>query len=80
MTALGGIRVLVPVEQKEDAIALLADIDAGWTCPPRAFADERWVSWATSVITFFMILVAPPPRIRGDYRWRRQSESGSSER
>jgi hypothetical protein len=81
MTALGGIRVLVPREQKADALALLVDIDDGWTCPPRAFADERWVSWATSVITFFLILVAPPPRVRGDYGWRRaQSESGSSAR
>ena len=80
MTAVGGIRVLVPVEQKADALALLADIDGGWTCPPRAFADERWVSWATSVITFFMIFVAPPPRVRGDYDWRRQSDPDSSPR
>jgi hypothetical protein len=76
MTALGGIRVVVPEKQKEDAVALLADIDAGWSCPPRAFADERWVSWATSVITFFLILVAPPPRVRGDYGWR-GAQSGS---
>jgi hypothetical protein len=81
MTALGGIRIVVPEEQKQDALALLADIDVGWTCPPRAFADERWVSWATSVIAFFFVLVAPPPRVRGDYGWRRgQSESGSSPR
>ena len=81
MTALGGIRIVVPEEQKEDAAALLADIDGGWTCPPRAFADERWVSWATSVIAFFLDAGAPPPRVRGDYGWRRsQSDSGSSTR
>ena len=81
MTALGGIRILVPSGQKEDAAALLADLDGGWTCPPRAFADERWVSWGTSVVALLMGAGAPPPRIRGDYRWRRlQSESGSSGR
>ena len=81
MTALGGIRILVPSGQKEDATALLADLDGGWTCPPRAFADERWVSWATSVIAFFLDAGAPPPRVRGDYGWRRpQSDSGSSTR
>ena len=81
MTALGGIRILVPKEQEEDAIALLADIDGGWTCPPRAFADELWVSWGTTLVALFMGAGAPPPRIRGHYRWRRgQSDSGSSTR
>ena len=80
MTALGGIRILVPSEQEEDAAALLAELDGGWTCPPRAFADERWVSWGTSVVALLMGAGAPPPRIRGAYRWRRQSESESSGR
>jgi hypothetical protein len=80
MTALGGIRILVPEEQEADAVALLADIDEGWACPPRAFADERWVSWGTSVIAFLLSAGAPPPRVRGEYRWRRQSDSGSSGR
>jgi hypothetical protein len=79
MLALGGIRILVPAEQLEDAVALLAEIDRGWTCPPKPFADELWVSLATSVVTFLMSLSAPPPRLRGDYAWhRRHGASGSS--
>jgi hypothetical protein len=78
MVALGGIRIMVPRHQWEDAAALLAEIDEGWTCPPRPFADEPWVSRAMSLIIFFMCTGAPPPRVRGDYAWRSpQTESGS---
>ena len=81
MVAVGGIRIVVPRYQAEGVIALLAEIDGGWTCPPRPFADELWVSWTMSLAIFFMSIGAPPPRLRGDYAWRgRQAGSESSPR
>lgn len=81
MTALGGIRVFVPDAQRDDAIGLLYEIDGGWTCAPRPYAKQPFLSVALTILLGFILLVAaPPPRVRGLYAWRRrQSDSGSSE-
>jgi hypothetical protein len=77
MVALGGIRIVIPAAQREDAIALLYEIDEGWICPPRPFAKQAWLSVALTILLGFFGLV-PPPRVRGLYAWRRrQAESGS---
>ena len=82
MTALGGIRVFVPGVQRDEAIALLYEIDEGWTCPPPPYARQALISIALTILLGFVVpAAAPPPRIRGHYAWRRrQSDSGSSER
>ena len=81
MVALGGIRVVVPCSQREDAIALLYEIDEGWTAPPRPFAREAWLSIPLTIIFGFIFCFVPMPRARGLYAWRRrQAESGSPAR
>ena len=77
MVALGGIRVVVPEDQEEDALALLAAIDGGWSCPPRPFADEAWISLPLSLALALLGMGPPPPRVKGSYAWTRaQAESG----
>src|SRR4051812_46311277 len=44
VVALGGIWIAVPRNQKEDALALLEEIDMGWRPPPRPFTDNAWLS------------------------------------
>jgi hypothetical protein len=78
MVALGGIRVVVPAHQREDAIALLYEIDEGWTAPPRAFARNAGLNIILTIICGFVLGITPMPRVRGLYAWRRrQAESGS---
>jgi hypothetical protein len=80
MTALGGIRIAIPAAQRDDAIALLYEIDEGWCRPPRPFAPEAWLNIALTV-TIGLFGLTPPPRIRGLYAWRRrQADSGSPAR
>ena len=77
--ALGGIGIAVAPAQLDDALALLETIDAGWTCPPRAYADEAWVNGGLSIGLFALGGVVPMPRTRGVYRWhRRPDQAGSS--
>ena len=81
MVALGGIRIAIPAAQRDEAIELLYEIDQGWSCPPRPYARQAWLSILLSILIGFFLLVAPPPRIRGLYAWRRrQAESDSSPR
>jgi hypothetical protein len=81
MLALGGIRIVIPAAQRDDAIELLYEIDLGWTCPPRPYAGQAWLSILLTVLLGFVFLVAPTPRARGLYAWRRrQSEPDSSPR
>jgi hypothetical protein len=81
LTALGGIRVALPAEERDDAIALLYEIDEGWVAPPRPYTREAWLSIVLTLLIGYYCMVPPPPRARGLYAWRRrQAESGSPPR
>jgi ABC-type branched-subunit amino acid transport system permease subunit len=69
MVALGGIPIAVRSEDAADAVALLEEIDTGWTAPPPPFDPNEAVNGATSVASAALGGV-PMPRIRGDYAWR----------
>ncbi len=71
MVALGGMPISVPAEDAEDAIALMAEIDAGWNCPPAPFDADPAVNGAVSIGSTLLGGV-PMPRIEGDYAWRRR--------
>lgn len=72
MVALGGLRIAVPESRREDAIALLYEIDQGWTAPPRPFVPEAWLSIPLTILFGFVCGFVPPPRARGSYAWRRR--------
>jgi|GEM_PF-4918376 len=76
MVALGGIRVVVPLSQRDDAIALLYEIDEGWTAPPRPFVPEAWLSIPLTILFGFFFGFVPLPRTRGLYAWRRRQAKG----
>ena len=76
--ALGGIGILVAPDRLEDALALLETIDAGWTCPPRAYAEEAWVNGGLSIGLFALGGVVPMPRAPGVYGWRRRADQAGS--
>jgi hypothetical protein len=69
MVALGGLPIIVPTDQAGDAIALMAEIDGGWSCPPAPFDDDPAVNGAVSVGAALLGGV-PMPRVEGDYAWR----------
>jgi hypothetical protein len=69
MLALGGTWITVPPERKEDALALLKEIDAGWRPPPPPIVDEVWLSRILSVCMTFLLGAPPMPRIPGYYAW-----------
>ena len=71
MVGLGGIPIAVAAGEEEDAIALMAEIDSGWTCPEAPFDDNPAVNGALSVGTTYFGAV-PMPRVEGDYAWRRR--------
>jgi hypothetical protein len=80
MVALGGIPIAVPADEAEDAIALMAEIDSGWSCPAAPFDDEPAVNGAVSIGSA-LFGGTPMPRIEGEYAWRPlQRRPGSSER
>jgi hypothetical protein len=69
MVALGGIPIAVPPGEAGDAIALMAEIDGGWTYPAPPFDDNAGVNGAICVCS--TLLGGPPmPRIEGEYAWR----------
>jgi hypothetical protein len=72
MVALGGLRVVVPDSRRDDAIALLYEIDQGWTAPPRIYAKEAWLNILLALLVVLFVWVPPPPRARGSYAWRRR--------
>jgi hypothetical protein len=76
MVALGGIRVSVAASQWDDAIALLYEIDRGWTPPPNSYAKEGWLNIVLAVLILWYVWVPPPPRARGSYAWRRRQAEG----
>jgi hypothetical protein len=69
MLALGGIWITVPREQAEDAIALMEEIDQGWSRPSLTISGAptlNRIAWVAMIVCF-----APPmPRVPGIYRWR----------
>ncbi|HEX8582906.1 MAG TPA: hypothetical protein VF680_00675 [Allosphingosinicella sp.] len=71
MVALGGIPIAVPAGEAEDAIALMAEIDSGWSCPEAPFDDNSAVNGAVSLGATLLGGV-PMPRVEGDYAWRRR--------
>jgi hypothetical protein len=80
MVALGGLPIVVPTEQAEDAIALMAEIDQGWSCPAAPFDDDPAVNGAVSIGSALLGGV-PMPRVEGDYAWRpRRRDQGPSTR
>lgn len=78
--ALGGLCVAVAPHQLDDAIAWLHAIDEGWTRPASPLALWRRVSPLTALLAFFLLLVSPPPRIRGEYLWRIREDRAYSAR
>jgi hypothetical protein len=69
MLALGGIAVAVAPEQYDDAIALLEEIDGGWTLPPNPLAEDDVANGAlAAAMAVFGVVGAP--RLRGRYAWR----------
>jgi hypothetical protein len=69
LVALGGIPISVRASEWDDAVALMAEIDQGWTSPAPPFTDHEAVSGAVSIGS--TLLGGPPmPRIEGDYAWR----------
>lgn len=81
MVGLGGVRINVPASRRDDAIALMYEIDQGWVQPPRPYAKEAWLSILLAILVLYYVWVPPMPRARGSYAWRRrQAESGSSAR
>lgn len=73
MLLLGGITIAVAPAQIDDALALLDEIDCGWSCPPPPFAVEPWLSRAVSIGLTWFCSAVPPPRLEGSYRWRKGS-------
>ncbi len=80
MVAIGGLRVEVPESRRDDAIALLYEIDRGWTRPPNIYAKENWLNVLLAILVVLFTMVPPPPRARGSYAWRRRQESDSPAR
>jgi hypothetical protein len=69
MVALGGIPIMVPGDEAAEAVALMAEIDGGWSCPDAPFDDSPAVNGAVSVGS--TLLGGPPmPRVEGEYAWR----------
>lgn len=69
MVALGGIPICVPAHEAEGAVALMGEIDEGWSEPSAPFDDNAAVNGAVSIGS--TLLGGPPmPRIQGDYAWR----------
>jgi hypothetical protein len=68
MVALGGLPISVPEDEAEDAVALMAEIDDGWTCPAAPFDQDVAVNGVVSVGSTLLGGV-PMPRIEGDYAW-----------
>jgi hypothetical protein len=69
MVALGGLPIIVPTGEAEDAIALMAEIDGGWNCPAAPFDEDPAVNGAVSIGSTLLGGV-PMPRVEGDYAWR----------
>jgi hypothetical protein len=69
MVAFGGLPIAVPEGEAEDAIALMAEIDGGWTMPSPPFDDHAGVNGAVSIGSTLLGGV-PMPRVEGDYAWR----------
>jgi hypothetical protein len=81
MVALGGLRIVIPDSQRDEAVALLYEIDEGWTQPPRPYAPEPWFDLLLTIFVGFFAGMPPMPRARGLYAWRRrQAGSGSGAR
>jgi hypothetical protein len=68
--ALGGIAIAVARGQHADSIALLEEIDGGWTVPPNAWTDNHLANCALSVAMAAFAGAIPPPRRKGRYAWR----------
>jgi hypothetical protein len=68
MVGLGGVGIAVHSDEVEEALALLGEIDEGWTCQKPPLADDPVLNGAASAaLTWF---AAPPmPRVRGEYAW-----------
>jgi len=80
MVGLGGIPIAVPFGEAEDAIALMAEIDSGWSCPEAPFDDKPAINGVVSLGSALCGGV-PMPRVEGDYAWRRrQAGPGPSAR
>ena len=69
MVGLGGVGIAVHSGDVDDALALLAEIDEGWTCPSAPLADDPLLNGAASTGMTAMFGVPPMPRVRGDYAW-----------
>ena len=80
MVGLGGIPIAVAAGEAEEAIALMAEIDSGWSCPEAPFDPDPAINGAVSLGS--TLLGGPPmPRVEGDYAWRpRQPSPGPSAR
>ena len=80
MVGLGGIPIAVAAGEAEEAIALMAEIDGGWSCPEAPFDSDPAINGAVSLGS--TLLGGPPmPRVEGDYAWRpRQPRPGPSAR
>ena len=69
IVALGGIPICVPAHEADDAIALMGEIDEGWSEPAAPFDENRALNGAVSIGS--TLLGGPPmPRIEGEYAWR----------
>ncbi|MEA3003115.1 MAG: hypothetical protein QOH81_1903 [Sphingomonadales bacterium] len=69
MLALGGVRIMVPPMQLDDALALMKEIDRGWRIPRPMTVPARWLSRIVSVAMTVILGVPPMPRGPGFYRW-----------
>jgi hypothetical protein len=69
MLALGGIRIVVPPMQLDDALALMKEIDQGWRSPRPMSVPARWLGRIVSVAMTVILGVPPMPRRPGFYRW-----------
>lgn len=67
--ALDGIGVCVPAAATEDALALLAACDRGWSRPPHSYAANPLLNVFLGLLLFGMSGIVPPPRVRGRYSW-----------
>ena len=69
MVALGGIPICVPAHEVDEAVALMGEIDQGWSEPAAPFDDNAAVNGAVSIGS--TLLGGPPmPRIEGEHAWR----------
>ncbi|HEY0413556.1 MAG TPA: hypothetical protein VGD66_10475 [Allosphingosinicella sp.] len=69
MIALGGIWIMVPREQLDDALTLMSEIDKGWRRPPPLFVRIEWLNAVLTLLAALFLVVTPMPRARGIYRW-----------